>query len=240
MKKIVMVCPADDDNWNKYGVNLLNSLRKFHSEEELPFIRVNNPIPKDTNWFYRATPILGEQFLKEYEIVVKIDCDSIVFGDISHIWNIDADIGVVLNDFKYTIDVWDIGPRFGTPYFNNGLVVLKNKEFVNHWLRLCMSPHFDRYQFREQDLLNVLCSDYFDYKVICLDASDKIHGEYAKSLWPQAKLVEGKVIISSPTGGEDKQLMIVHFGGGNDPSKGNYRIRFQKPVVEFIDGLIKP
>ena len=238
MKKIIAICPADDNNWEKFGKNLLNSLRKFHSEEELPFIRVNNPNPADKNWWYRSTPLLAKQYLEEYETVLKLDSDQLILAPISHIWGIDADVGVVLNDFAYPINVWDIGPQFGTPYFNNGLVVLKSKEFVNHWLRLCNSPHFDRYQFREQDILTILTSDYFSYKVDCLDLEDKIHGEWAKSLWPQAKLVDGKVIIPSPLGG-DKQLLVIHFGGGNDPSKGNYRIRFNSEIVKYIDILIK-
>lgn len=237
MKKRVVFVPADNNNL-KFVEQLQNSLRKFHSEEELPLIRFDNPNPQDKSFWYRAKPVIASQLLQEYETVIGLDADQIILGDISHIWGIDADVGVVLNDFNYPINVWDIGPQFGTPYFNNGLVVMKSKKFVDHWLRLCNSPHFDRYQFREQDFLTLLCSDYFDYRVDCLDLGDKIHGEYAKSLWPQAKLTDGKIYIPHPSG-LDKQLLVIHFGGGNDSSKGNYRIRFQPEVVKYIEGLIK-
>ena len=134
-KPRVAFVPADQNNL-KFVEQLQNSLRKFHNEEELPLIRFDNPNPQDKNFWYRAKPIIAKQLLEEYETVIGLDADQIILGDISHIWNIDADVGTVLNDFNYPLDIWDIGPRFNTPYFNNGLVVLKNKDFVNHWLSI--------------------------------------------------------------------------------------------------------
>lgn len=232
MKPRVAFCPADKNN-EEHFIKLQNSLRKFHSEEELPLIRYELLEVNDPHKWYRATPMIAMQLLEEYETVIKLDADQIILGDISHIWNIDADVGVVLNDPNYPIAVWDIGPQFGSPYFNNGLVVMKNKEFVANWWRLCNSFHFDRYQFREQDILNILASDYLNYRVDCLDLGDKVHGELAKGLWAQARLEGDKVMIG------DKQLVVIHFGGGNDPSKGNYRIKFQNDVVKRIEELIK-
>ena len=38
---------------------------------------------------------------------------------------------------------------------------------------------------------------------------------------------------------EDHEIKIIHFGGGNIPNKGNFRIKFQPDVVGRIEWLIK-
>ena len=229
-KKRVAFCPADNNNL-KFFEQLEKSLRKFHPEEHLPLLRFDNPTG-DPLWWYRATPILARELLKEYETVIKCDADQIICGDISSIWNESEvfDVGVVMNDPLYPIGLWDISPL--GRYYNNGLVVLKNREFVDHWYRLCFSPHFDRYQFREQDLLIILCSDYHNYKVKWLEEKD-FYGEQAKPYWAKAKL-EGDKIMH-----EGHEIKVIHFGGGNIPNKGNFRIKFQPEVVERIEWLIK-
>lgn len=232
MKPRVIFVPADKNN-EEHFIKFQNSLRKFHTEEELPLIRYELLDNNDPLKWYKAKPLIASKLFEEYEIVIGADADQIILGDISDIWKSEADVSVVLNDPNFPINVWDIGYPSGTPYYNNGLVVMKSRKFVNHWLRLCNSPHFDKYQFREQDILNILTSDYCEYSVDCLDLGDKVYGELAKGLWNQARLEDDKVMIN------DKQLMVIHFGGGNDPKKGNYRIRFQPEVVKYIDKLIK-
>ena len=216
----------------QYFEGLKNSLAKVTKDPLILIDEFKIQQLGDPQFFYRATPIIASGLLRDYDAVCKLDADQIILGNLDHIWEGDWDVGTVLNDFTYPIGVWDI-----KTYYNCGLVVLKNKDFVTHWLRLCMSDHFPRYQFREQDLLSILTSDYFNYRVKCLDDGDKIHGEWAKSLWPQTFMRDGKVIIPTPKG--EKELLVVHFAGGQDPNKGNYRIRFQPDVVKHIETLIK-
>lgn len=230
MKKRIIFVPADDSERNReFNKNFEKSLRKFHPDIELKFF----PNPTGDNiWWYRATPIIARELLKEYETVIKMDNDQIVLGDISHIWNENEyfDVGVVMNDPSYPIILWDIASP--GRYYNNGLVVLRSKEFVEHWYRLCFSRHFNNYQFREQDLLNILCSDYHNYKVKWLEEKD-FYGEQAKPYLAKSYLKDGKIMIG------DAQLKVWHAGGGNVPNKGNYRIKFQPEVVKRIEELIK-
>lgn len=230
MKRRIAFCPADNKNEQFYQ-QLVKSLRKFHSEEELPLLRFDNP-GADLRFWYQATPIIAKELLKEYKTVIKLDADQIICGDISRIWDESDyfDVGVVMNDPSYPIRLWDISP--GSRYYNNGLVVIRSREFVEHWHRLCMSRHFDNYQFREQDLLNILCSDYFNYKVKWLEEKD-FYGEQAKPYLTKSYLKDGKIFIG------DAQLKVWHAGGGNVPNKGNFRIRFPKDVSDFIETLIK-
>ncbi|MFZ5845735.1 MAG: hypothetical protein ACOY0S_04755 [Patescibacteria group bacterium] len=228
MRKVIF-CPADDNHLEEFK-RFEISLRKFHSKEELPLLRFEN-FTGDPHFFYRATPIIAQKLINEYDLLIKADSDQIVCGDLSYLWSDeDFDVGVVMNDPSYSIPLWDIAPP--DRYYNMGLVVLKSKEFIEHWYHLCMSRHFQNYQFREQDILNLLCSDYFNYKVKWLEEKD-FYGEQAKPYWARAKL-EGNKIMIGPA-----ELKIIHFGGGNNPNKGNYRILFQPDVIRRIEELIK-
>jgi hypothetical protein len=227
MKKI-MFTPADNNHLEEFK-KFENSLRKFHSEEELPLIRVDNTT-KDPHFWYRAKPVIAKDLIDEYEIVIGADCDQIILAPLNEIWEGNFDVAVVNNDPSWPIQVWDMTHPF---IVNNGLVVLKSKEFINHWYRLCMSEHFLHYQYREQDFLTMLCSDYFSYNVRWLDRGPKAYGEVAKPLWAQFRMNDNKVMLG------DKQLCVIHFGGGaEDPSKGNYKIRFSEDVVKYIESLI--
>ena len=230
MKKRVIFVPADNNHLEEFK-KFETSLRKFHTEDIVPLLRFDNPTSDPIFW-YRAKPILARELLKEYETVIGMDSDQIVCGDISTIWNETDyfDVGVVMNDPSYPIRLWDITPI--SRYYNNGLIVMKSREFIEHWYRLCMSRHFNNYQFREQDLLNILCSDYHNYKVKWLEEKD-FYGEQSKPYWAKAKLEGDKIMY------EGHEIKIIHFGGGNIPNKGNYRIKFQPEVVKRIEELIK-
>ncbi|MEK6884941.1 MAG: hypothetical protein AABY22_35245, partial [Nanoarchaeota archaeon] len=184
------------------------------------------------NIFYRATPYFTKKLMEEgYNEVCKLDADQVILGSLEDIWNGNFDVAVVRNDPSWPISVWDITHP---SYYNNGLVVLKSKEFVDHWLKLCYSSHFNNYQYREQDFLTLLCSDYFNYKVKVLDTPEKLYGEVAKPHWTKTTIKNNKVMI------DQAQLYIYHAGGGNIPNKMNYKIKFQPEVVKFLDRLVKP
>ena len=142
---------ADNNNLPHYE-KLKKSLAKFSDIELKLFDQKFVEEFNDPKFYYRATPILAMKLFNEgYDEVCKLDADQIITGNIDDVWNGDFDAGVVLNNPEFPINCWDI-----RPYYNNGLIVLKSKEFVLHWFKLCQSEHFDRYQFREQDLMNIL------------------------------------------------------------------------------------
>jgi hypothetical protein len=188
--------------------------------------------------------VASELFYKGYDCVVKIDADSIITGDLSASWKEpDIDMSCVFNSnpkefATYPISVWDISPL---EYLNCGYVVMRNHEMVEHWKKLCFTYHFDNYQMREQDLLNIICH-YGDYKVEILDAGDSFWGLASKGYWQYIDVLKDKLILN-PT--EDnyptvsKWIKILHWAGGNAPSKMNYRIKFKPKVIKFIDKLLE-
>lgn len=232
MERKVIAIPADESERNKkFNSMFINSLKKFHPDIEVRFFP--NPDPDDKDYWYRAKPIIACQLFDEgYTTAILMDNDQIITGSLEEILKDteDYDVGVILNDPTWQIQVWDIThPK----YYNNGLVVVRSKEFAEHWKRLCFSPHFHNYQYREQDLLTILCSDYSNYKVKLLDTPTKVYGEVAKPQWLQGQIINNKLMIGNT------EVCIIHFGGGNTPDKGNYFLKFQPEVANWIDKLIK-
>lgn len=270
-KKPVVLFTVADKNNVRYAIPFLNSLRKFHDIPVILYTDETNPekLPKISNlqvvdltpyltdrmFFYRQKPILAEPLLDEYELVLGADCDQLILGDLNYILETkDYDIGTVLNAnrFDYQFFGWvDLG-RIGIApieYFNCGFVAMRNKKFVHQWLVNCLSPQFDRMQFKEQDILNILC--YFgNYNIRCFDHGDGIknysawHGLIGKSEWWRAIVKDGKIIVpkglgDTPYPPADMEIKIAHLGGGAGMPKDNWGAYFSQDAMKVIDELIK-
>lgn len=265
-KPIAVVCVADKNNI-PYAKTMIKSLRRFHN---WPVILVTNEtdkekIPKDVilkdlskymvdqMFFYRATPIIAEPLLDEYELVLKVDADSLILGDLSYVLETkDYDVGTVINwnrfDPQYypLVQGWGIFPA---EYFNCGFVALRSKKFAHDWKMLCFTPQFDRMQYKEQDLLNALC--YFgNYNVRCFDIGNpKLdinawYGIIGKGEWNRAILKDGKILIpkgfgETPFPPSNIEIKVAHMGGGNGAPKDNWAAFFSPEVMVKIDELIK-
>ena len=163
---------VDKHNEAKFLPGLTNSLKKFCPDGEL-VVFGEDVIKKynDPMFFYRATPILAMNLFQQgYDELCKLDADQIITGDISDIWNGEYDLACVINsnprEFKNLIvSVATLDPM---DYMNCGLVVMKNKQFVGRWLELCHSYHFDRLQYKEQDIMNLMIQ-FGGWKVRQLD-----------------------------------------------------------------------
>ena len=218
-------------------------MNKINPEYLLDRINQRIQATRDSQIFYRSTPLFADILFKRgYTEVCKLDADQIITGDLSSIWETDYDVAVVNNSnprenkaHPYTI--WNIHPL---SYINNGLVVLKNPNFVAHWKKLCYSPHFDYYQMKEQDLLNIMVF-YGDYKVKFLDKDKEFYGLASKGYWPDI-IIRNKKELVLPANNEwnkiDKTIKVLHWAGGhNAPDKMNYKLRFKPEVIKRLDWL---
>lgn len=251
MKKVAIFTVADNNNLQYYE-KFKNSLRKWHPEGEVDLLLVTETeIAKfnDPKFFYRAKPLLASQLLGQYEVIIGMDCDQVVCGDISTLWaDSELDVLCVHNSNpkeakSYPVQVWDIGVN---EYLNAGLVVMRSEKFIKHWAGLCMSPRFDKYQMGEQDLLNIMVY-YGDYKVGPLDSGDGFWGLSSKGYWPNIELradplskLQKKLVL--PRGGDwpqdkEKTIKVIHWAGGNVPGKMNFKLNFQEDVAEWLEEL---
>jgi len=233
---------------------MINSLRKFHSEEELPVIIITGDdlkarLTKDPAFFYRATPVIAKELLEEYELVLKLDADQVVMGSLDFVLNSKGwDVGTVINYNRVDPAMYGLVSVASVPpeeYYNAGFVAMRSKEFVEHWHNMCFTQHFDRLQYREQDLLNILCH-YGIWKVKSFDEYDPVyeyaawHGLLNKGEGLNMKISNGEVIL--PKGKEDYptqdvKVKVYHYaGGGNEPK--NHRLYFNEELIKHIDWLI--
>ncbi len=135
-----------------------------------------------SQFFYLATPYYARKLIKEYDQVLKLDADQIITAPLEILDSPENfDVGVVYNwtrdRISETIKVWDVTPQ---GYFNNGFVVFRNADLIEHIWKLCNERYFSNYQFREQDMLNIVCY-YGDYKVKPIDVGDSWYGLRSKS-----------------------------------------------------------
>lgn len=251
MKKAIAFTIADEKN-EKFLPMLKNSLRHWHSEEELPLIHIDQ---KELNkWgdgekFYKATPHYALNYIDDYELVLKFDVDQVITHPLTHILEDKSyDIGCVLNsnprEFKkWVVQVWDILPA---NYMNCGFVAMRNKEFIKHWEMICNRPNIKNYGYREQDMLNILYY-YGNYKVKCFDHSDKFHGLASNSYWADFKLKDGKIVLPQVTDTNgtwapdgEKTIVAMHFAEGqaNIGIKGNFKTKVSEEVNLWITKLI--
>lgn len=258
MKKPAVAFTVCDENNEKYARMLENSLRKFHSSEELPLHIVKGKelrgyLKDDPQFFYRQKPILGEKYLKEYDLVLGLDCDQIVCGKLDYILKTsDYDVGCVLNYNRIDpktyglIQGWGIQP---IEYVNCGLVAMRSEKFVHEWKVWCFSPQFERMQYREQDGLNIKVY-HGNWNCRIFDHGDgiaRMHswwGLISKGEWLKAKMRGEEIIVPKGEGNTpfppiDMSIKIIHFGEGNNiPNKMNYRTKFSEEVSKRLDYLV--
>lgn len=255
MKNKVCFFSIADNNNLKYFKLLEASLKKFHPD--IPLLlwdETKIQQYKDPQFFYRATPIIAKELIKEYETVIKIDADSIVTGDLSDIWEkFEYDVAVVNNsnprEFKsYPYALLNIHPY---SYVNAGFVAMRSEAFIDEWYNNCFSILYNGFQMREQDFLNLLVHGNH-YKVKRLDEDDSFYGLASKGYWPEIELVGEKLLLrkeptevghwpkdEQPWPDKDKYIKVIHWAGGNTPDKMNFRIHFQPEVIKKLEELVK-
>lgn len=211
------------------------------------------PLLTDPAFYYRQKPILGELLLKDYELVVGFDTDQLILGNLDTILkNEDYDIGTVYNWNRFDVQHYPLVEmyRIGimpAEYFNCSLVAMRSKSFVHNWLVSCFSPQFDRLQYREQDILNVLCY-YGNYNVRCFDLPEKTHfgwygmigkGEYVRAELRDKNIYIPKGLGDTPFPPDDVQIHVATLGGGHGAIKDNWASFFPAKVMERINEIIK-
>ncbi len=253
MEKPVLFFTIADEKNMPYASMLEKSFKKFHSDIDFKVVtgeELSVYTKDDPAFFYRATPILAESFLNEYDLVVKMDADSIVCDDLSYIWKtIDYDVAGVLNYNAPDAQAFGFVQAQGVlpiEYVNCGLVAMRSKKFVHDWKVWCFTPQFDRCQYREQDGLNLMIY-HGNWNVRILDHGDgpanmhKFWGLFNKSYWTKTILKDNKIIIPKDEKGiprVDTEIAVIHWAGGQQSAKMNYKTAFPEEVSRYIDTLV--
>lgn len=274
MKKPVCFFAVGSKEYSKYAIPFWRSMVKFHSPKDIDMIWYTNeknpevlkrlpqgikledldPLLADPAFYYRQKPLLSEPLLDEYDLVVGFDSDQLILGSLDYILKTqDYDVGTVYNwnrfdqQFYPMVEMMRIG-IMPAEYFNCSLVALRSKQFAHNWMVNCFSSQFDRVQFREQDILNVMCY-YGNWNVRCFDLPDTPgkhfgwYGMLSKGELPRAELRGKDIVIpkgfgDTPFPPEDVQLHALSLGGGHGAVKDNWAAFFSPKVMERINELI--
>lgn len=247
--KTVAFSIATDEKNTEYYRMMRNSWNKFHPDIEF-LLWDKEKVAKydDPHWLYRATPNIMYELRNDYDLIIQTNADQIITGNLDHVLRGDYEMGVVYNWNKVdppafgTVSCLDIPGQY---YYNLGFIAVRSKRLIENWHRLVNSYHFHNYQYREQDLMNILAY-YGDYKVKCFDEYDpktkesfwnglRSKGEFHRCIMRGEDLVLPKNINGNPE--RDKILKILHWAGGNNGVKMNYRAYFSEPCITYLDWL---
>jgi len=124
-------------------------------------------------------------------------------------------------------------------YANCGFVAMRSKEFIDHWWDLCNRFFFHDFQYREQDLLNIMIL-YGNYNIANFDGGKKWYGLCSKSEWSRFEIHGGKLTCPSdvtynPT---QKAVCCIHVAGGNQ-EKWNWEKQFKPEVINYLKEITK-
>lgn len=122
--------------------------------------------------FYR---LFIAKLYPEYHKAIYLDCDLVVIGDISKLYNIDTEgniFGVVVDDVIASNPQFREYARLGVgvddkKYFNSGMLLMdldkyREEDILNKFLNLLLTYNFET-AAPDQDYLNVLCKDKVKY-----------------------------------------------------------------------------
>lgn len=226
-----------------------NSLSKFHPDIPL-LVWDQKKISKydDPHWMYRGTPNVMYELRNDYDLIIQVNADQIITGSLDYVLKGDYEMGVVYNYNRVDPQMYGPVSCLDIPsyyYYNLGFIAIHSKRLIEHWYKLSNSYHFMNYQFREQDLMNIMAY-YGDYKVKCFDEYDPKekysawHGLRNKGEWHKAIMKDGKMILPRSIEGypeRDKELKILHWAGGNNGIKMNYKTYFNQDCITYLDWL---
>ena len=213
--------------------DMIRSFKKFNPKEEIIIFGQDRI---DTIRSAFSTPQFASELCGEYKSIVQINADIIVTGSFDHMFNDSTfDVGVVKNNNR--VDNYTVWGLPSENYYNCGFVFMQSEEFIRHWLSLCLSPFFAHYQFKEQDLLNILCH-YGNYNVRCFDTDSKVNGLAILSEWDRLIVKDNKLVLpASDYNKTEWEVSMVHFAGGDN--KSNVWDIVNPEVAEFLRECIK-
>jgi len=156
MKPIVFFTIVDDNYFYSAGTHILiNSFKKYHPDIPLVVYRqdmIDKIFTKKKVNFYNAKPTFAKLLADEYELVVNIDCDTVITGRLTEVIDGKYDVGGAWNFNSYeNASFENIDEKM---YVQAGLVGSRDKKFWDIWEKA--NKDWEKYVRKENDVLNLV------------------------------------------------------------------------------------
>ncbi len=244
-KPIAFVTNISDEYRYSMGADkLIRSAKYFHPD--IPFHVLGTEevdalgMPKEI-----LMPFVMNKFIDEYDMVVRLDADSMITGPLTEIIEAkDYELIGVRNNNDYgkagkdnSITQFNVGVN---EYLNAGLVATTSKAFLENWMDVCLSLGL-HLPFGEQTVLNgikrkynTLIVDGIDkechYGVSCLygdGSEEETHWDSWKDIYPAGDDLYLK----------GKKVKVLHHAGGFMPNKLGFYM-FNKQTLKRLTEII--
>ena len=269
--KAVFSIYCTDDYRDFMGLNkLINSLNYFHpdvpviifddekikkAKQKYPFLKKNKPQSPNQGLY----PLSCLENTEEFDLVIHIDADSTITGDLNGIMFGDFDIAVVRNNhFGKGAGNGKIITIEGVPwdkFCNAGLVAFTNKQAINDWFINCKNGIESGNWDDENNELNRLCFiQNSKYKIKVLDdietkVSYGLTNVFGKQThwdsWKDLYIKNEELYQINPLGNEVK-IKVLHLAGGaklkslNNSSMRQWLNSWVSPEIKiFLEKITK-
>ena len=228
MKKCAFTI-VDDRVYYPGGTHIfINSFKRFHPDIPLVVFRQNTieKVFKEKKInFYQAKPTFAKLLVKEYDLIVNMDCDHVVTGRMTEVFDkTDYDVGFPWNFNDYENAAFEnITEKM---YLQAGMVASTSKEFWDRWEE--MNIRAMQYLRKENDIVNLLV--YNVMPELGLKIFDKKKDYYGcKSLGrePEFYIEDDKLMCRK------EQVLCYHHARGSTFPKLNFKAMPFRPEVKY-------
>ena len=189
-----------DKVYKDIGDMCVRSIEHFYPEVDVFAIDIKREGGFDLKAFCDLHLKKGRELLDVYKRVISVDADSIMCNYCPELFDF-MDMGLVKNNIDFYHDKWSF-------YLNAGLVVCTSPDLWDAWtakyLHLC-GEKWD--EFNEQNALNELYHENFNYNMRLLEFPDKAYGITSQQYYPKMYLKDHELYVNY------KKLCIAHFAG---------------------------
>lgn len=230
-KKAIAYVTASDDVAYYFAERVKKSFEHFHPDLECRIITIYDgkdifgEIKEPTFgsvWAALSVKLIN-YYLKDYEIVIKLDADVVITHRLDEFLDEDYDIAGSLNVRGYSEKFDD--------YCNLGLTAIKSDKFAQEWEKLTYDDNFIGdmgYSNLEQDVMNHLAHSG-KYKFLIVDKEGCYYNETSKEFWHEMFVREEKLMIGS------RIVKGMHWAGGGTMSNKYSYPSFRPEVRNFLN-----
>ena len=236
MKVIFISIVSDDWYLPSRTDDFIKSFKHFHREIELKIFRepeIKETFAKDSRLnYYNSKATFALKFIDDYDLVVWIDCDHLIFGRLDSILENRYAIAAPANFNKYQNT--GVGTVDEEHYFNGGIIASGSRPFWELYEHNSLNWAME-YTHKDNDILNLLLKGT-KLKVNYLDGSNDFNEAEFKEYYGCASLgqeSEMKIINNRPEI-NGKPIKAYHFAKG-DKNKPHPKDIFNQNVINWIN-----